>query len=102
MTQQDIIYKIHKEYALAGADIIEINSFNGTQCVQKDYGTEQFTYEMNKAAGTLAKKAADEVTKETGKKKYVAGAVGPTSKTLSVSKNVEDPSFRDVTFQEMV
>ncbi|XP_034964274.2 methionine synthase isoform X1 [Zootoca vivipara] len=102
ITQPDIIYKIHKEYLLAGADIIETNTFSSTRIAQADYGLEHLAYRLNKISAQVARKAADDVTAETGRKRYVAGAMGPTNKTLSVSPSVEKPDYRNVTFDELV
>ncbi|XP_061480563.1 methionine synthase isoform X2 [Rhineura floridana] len=102
ITQPDIIYKIHKEYLLSGADIIETNTFSSTRTAQTDYGLEHLAYRLNKVSAQIAQKAAADVTAETGKKRYVAGAMGPTNKTLSVSPSVEKPDYRNVTFDELV
>ncbi|XP_067431794.1 methionine synthase isoform X1 [Thunnus thynnus] len=102
ITQPDVIYNIHKEYLQAGADIIETNTFSSTSIAQADYGLEQMAYRLNRASAELARRAADDVTKQTGCKRYVAGAVGPTNKTLSVSPSVERPDFRNITFDELV
>lgn len=80
----------------AGADIIETNTFNGTRISQADYGLEHLAYRINKEAAQLAKKAAVEYTLSTGIRRYVAGAVGPTNKTLSVSPSVERPDYRNI------
>ncbi|XP_036385114.1 methionine synthase [Megalops cyprinoides] len=101
ITQPDIIYKIHKEYLLAGADIIETNTFSSTSVAQADYGLEHLAYRMNKASAEIARKAADDVTARTGVKRFVAGALGPTNRTLSVSPSVERPDFRNITFDEL-
>ncbi|XP_038841312.1 methionine synthase-like isoform X3 [Salvelinus namaycush] len=95
ITQSDVIYNIHKEYLLAGADIIETNTFSSTCIAQADYGLEHLAYRMNKVSAEIARKAADDVTNQTGCKRYVAGAMGPTNKTLSVSPSVERPDFRN-------
>ncbi|XP_078134933.1 methionine synthase isoform X2 [Sander vitreus] len=102
ITQPNIIYSIHKDYLLAGADIVETNTFSSTSVAQADYGLEHMAYRLNKASAELARRAADDVTKQTGCKRYVAGAVGPTNKTLSVSPSVERPDFRNITFDELV
>ncbi|KAM3591436.1 uncharacterized protein V6R79_002108 [Siganus canaliculatus] len=102
ITQPGVIYKIHKDYLLAGADIIATNTFNSTSTAQTDYGLEDMAYRLNKVSAELARKAADDVTKQTGCKRYVAGAVGPTNKTLSVSPSVERPDFRNITFDGLV
>uniref|UniRef100_A0AAZ3PLA3 Methionine synthase n=1 Tax=Oncorhynchus tshawytscha TaxID=74940 RepID=A0AAZ3PLA3_ONCTS len=101
ITQSDVIYNIHKEYLLAGADIIETNTFSSTCIAQADYGLGHLAYRMNKVSAEIARKAADDITNQTGCKRYVAGAVGPTNKTLSVSPSVERPDFRNVTFDEL-
>lgn len=102
ITQPDIIYQIHKEYLLAGADIIETNTFSSTSIAQADYGLENLVYRMNKCSAEVAQKAAEEITLQTGIKRFVAGALGPTNKTLSVSPSVERPDYRNITFDELV
>ncbi|XP_063774129.1 methionine synthase [Pseudophryne corroboree] len=102
ITQSDVVYKIHKEYLLCGADIVETNTFSSTSIAQADYGLEHMAYRMNKVSAEVARKAADDVASETGIKRYVAGAMGPTNKTLSVSPSVERPDYRNVTFDELV
>ncbi|XP_034050059.1 methionine synthase isoform X2 [Thalassophryne amazonica] len=102
ITRPDIIYQIHKEYLDAGADIIETNTFSSTAVAQADYGLQHLAYHLNRASAELARRAASSVTKQTGCKRYVAGAVGPTNKTLSVSPSVEKPDFRNITFDELV
>ena len=102
-TKPDMVKDIHKEYFAAGSDICETNTFNGTTVSQGEYKMQAIVHEMNKKGAELAKKAAAEVTKEEPHKpRFVAGAVGPTSRTLSVSPSVEDPSFRNVTWDELV
>ncbi|XP_067225889.1 methionine synthase isoform X1 [Chanodichthys erythropterus] len=102
ITQPDVIYSIHKEYLEAGADIIETNTFSSTSVAQQDYAMEDLAYRLNKASAELARRAADDVTAQTGCKRFVAGALGPTNKTLSVSPSVERPDFRNITFDELV
>ncbi|KAG7267742.1 hypothetical protein CRUP_025495 [Coryphaenoides rupestris] len=102
ITQPDAIYQIHKDYLLAGADIIETNSFSSTSIAQADYQLKHLAYRLNKTSAELAKRAAGDVTKQTGRKCYVAGAIGPTNKTLSVSPSVERPDLRNTTFDELV
>uniref|UniRef100_A0A452UBX1 Methionine synthase n=1 Tax=Ursus maritimus TaxID=29073 RepID=A0A452UBX1_URSMA len=102
ITQPSVIYQIHKDYLLAGADIIETNTFSSTNIAQADYGLEQLAYQMNKCSAGLARKAAEEVSLQTGIKRFVAGALGPTNKTLSVSPSVEKPDYRNITFDELV
>ncbi|XP_077201508.1 methionine synthase [Paroedura picta] len=102
ITQSDIICKIHKEYLLSGADIIETNTFSSTRIAQADYGLEDLAYRLNQVSAQVARKAADDITAQTGTKRYVAGAMGPTNKTLSVSPSVEKPDYRNVSFDELV
>ncbi|XP_028826310.1 methionine synthase isoform X3 [Denticeps clupeoides] len=102
ITQPEVIYSIHKDYLLAGADIIETNTFSSTSIAQADYGLEDWAYRLNKASAEIARKAADDVTAQSGSRRYVAGSVGPTNKTLSVSPSVERPDFRNITFDELV
>uniref|UniRef100_A0AC11EI36 5-methyltetrahydrofolate-homocysteine methyltransferase n=1 Tax=Ovis aries TaxID=9940 RepID=A0AC11EI36_SHEEP len=102
ITQPNVIYQIHKDYLLAGADIIETNTFSSTAIAQADYGLEHLAYRMNMCSAGVARKAAEEVTLQTGIKRYVAGALGPTNKTLSVSPSVERPDYRNITFDELV
>ncbi|KAM6898711.1 methionine synthase isoform 2-T2 [Lycodopsis pacificus] len=102
ITQPDIVLQIHKDYLLAGADFIETNTFSSTSVAQADYGLEHMAYRLNRESAELARRAADDVAKQTGCKRYVAGAVGPTNKTLSVSPSVERPDFRNITFDELV
>lgn len=102
LTKPEVIYDIHMQYLDAGADIIETNTFNGTTIAQADYGLESIVYEMNVAAAKLAKKACNDYTAKTGKKVYVAGAIGPTNKTASLSPDVNNPGYRAITFDELV
>lgn len=102
LTQPNIILDIHREYLKVGADIIETNTFNGTSISQADYSTEDFVYEINYESARLAKIAAEEYTTLTPEKpRFVAGSMGPTNKTLSLSPDVDDPGFRAVTFNEV-
>jgi len=102
LTKPELIKTIHKMYLEAGADIIETNSFNGTAISQADYGLQDSVYEINLAAAQLAKQAVIEYQKNNPRPCYVAGALGPTNKTLSLSPKVTDPGFREVSFDEMV
>uniref|UniRef100_A0A8B9YGS1 Methionine synthase n=2 Tax=Bos mutus grunniens TaxID=30521 RepID=A0A8B9YGS1_BOSMU len=102
ITQPSVIYQIHKEYLLAGADIIETNTFSSTSIAQADYGLEHLAYRMNMCSAGVARKAAEDISLQTGIKRYVAGALGPTNKTLSVSPSVERPDYRNITFDELV
>ncbi|MCC3862155.1 homocysteine S-methyltransferase family protein [Emcibacteraceae bacterium Y4] len=103
ITQPDAICDIHKEYLEAGSDIIETNSFNATDVSQADYQMEDVVYDLNKACAEVARKAADEYTALTpNKPRFVAGVLGPTSRTASLSPDVNDPSFRNISFDELV
>lgn len=103
LTQPHIIRDIHRSYLEAGADIIETNSFNGTQISMADYGMENLVYEINKSAAALARQVCDEITATNpDKPRFVAGVIGPTSRTCSISPDVNDPAFRNVTFDELV
>ncbi|MBI2833743.1 MAG: methionine synthase [Acidobacteria bacterium] len=102
LTRPDVIEEIHHEYLAAGADIIETNSFNGTAVSQADYGLEAIVYELNVEAARLAKRAAAEWTRRTpGKPRLVAGAIGPTNRTLSMSPDVNNPAFRAISFDQL-
>ena len=102
LSQPEIIYNIHRDYLLAGADIIETNTFSGTCIAQADYGMEDLIYRLNFESAQLAKRAAEDVGRETGMKRFVAGAIGPTNRTLSISPSVEKPEYRNVTFDQLV
>ncbi len=103
LTQPAIIKEIHEQFLEAGADIIETNTFNATTISMSDYGLENHVYEINYEAARLALKAADDYTKQNpAKPRFVAGSIGPTNKTASLSPKVEDPSFRAVTFDDLV
>jgi 5-methyltetrahydrofolate--homocysteine methyltransferase len=102
LTQPQIIEGIHREYLDAGADIIETNTFNSQRVSLADYHMEDLSYELNVAAARIAKKAAAEYTaRNPDKPRFVAGAIGPMSKTLSLSPDVNNPGFRSVTFDEV-
>jgi len=98
LTKPDIIKQIHREYLLAGADIIETNTFNANKISQADYNVEDLVYEINFEAAKIARQVVDECTEM----KFVAGSIGPSNKMLSMSPDVEDPGFRAVTFDEVV
>jgi len=103
LTQPDIIRTIHTEYLEAGADIIESNTFNAQTISMDDYGMAEFVREINLAGARLARQAADEFTaKNPDKPRFVAGAVGPTNKTASMSPDVNNPDFRAVSFDDLV
>jgi len=102
ITQPQIIEDIHKQYLEAGADIIETNTFSSTSIAQADYDMQSIAYELNVAAAQCAKSAADAYTaKNPDKPRFVAGAIGPLNKTLSLSPDVNNPGFRAVTFDEV-
>jgi 5-methyltetrahydrofolate--homocysteine methyltransferase len=102
LTRPDVVSEIHQQYLAAGADLIETNTFNSTAVSQADYALEPFAYELNLAGARLARAAADEWTaKAPGKPRFVAGAIGPMNKTLSISPDVNNPSFRGATFDEV-
>ncbi len=100
ITQPDIIREIHTRYLEAGADIIETNTFNATRVAMADYAMEDISYEMNVAASRLARQAADALSTDE-KPRYVAGVLGPTNRTCSISPDVNDPSFRNISFVEL-
>jgi 5-methyltetrahydrofolate--homocysteine methyltransferase len=103
LTRPDVIRSIHREYLEAGADIIETNTFNATRISQADYGTQDFAYEINREAARLARLEADAMTARTpDAPRFVAGALGPTNRTASISPDVNDPGKRNVTFDELV
>jgi 5-methyltetrahydrofolate--homocysteine methyltransferase len=101
LTQPNIIRGIHRQYLEAGADIIETNTFNATQIAMADYGMEALSYEMNVASAGLARQAADEMATD-DKPRFVAGVIGPTNRTASISPDVNDPGFRNTSFDELV
>jgi len=102
LTQPEAIKEIHRKYFEAGADIVETNTFSGTTIAMADYAMEDLVYELNFEAARLAKEVALEFTaKEPHKPRFVAGSMGPTNKTASMSPDVNDPGFRAVTFEEL-
>jgi 5-methyltetrahydrofolate--homocysteine methyltransferase len=102
LTRPDVISAIHHEYLAAGADIIETNTFGGTAVAQADYELEPFAYEINVEGARLARAAADAWTAKTpDRPRFVAGALGPTNRTLSISPDVNNPAFRAITFDEL-
>lgn len=100
ITQPHAIQKLHEDYFEAGADIAETNTFNAQKISQADYGLEKYCYEMNKCAAQIARAAADKYETKASPK-LVAGAIGPTNKTLSMSPKVADPSYRDVSYDDV-
>ncbi|OYX87971.1 MAG: methionine synthase [Azorhizobium sp. 32-67-21] len=101
LTQADAVRDIHLEYFLAGADIVETNTFSSTTIAQADYGMEALAYELNVEGARLAKEAARIAQEKDGRPRFVAGAIGPTNRTASISPDVNDPGFRAVTFDEL-
>ncbi len=101
LTCPDVVARIHRDYLEAGADIIETNTFNSTQLSQSDYGMESLVVELNRESARLAREVCDAVAAETGVPRYVAGVLGPTSRTASLSPDVNDPAKRNVTFDEL-
>src|SRR5882672_7298397 len=103
LTRPRVIRQIHDQYLEAGADIIETNTFNSNAPSQADYGLERLVYELNHAAAKLAREAAERFTeRDPGKPRFVAGVLGPTNKTASISPEVNDPGFRNIYFDELV
>lgn len=102
LTQPKAVKEVHKLYLRAGADIIETNTFSGTTIAMADYDMEGLVYELNYESARLAKEAVEEIMSEDPTKaKYVAGSIGPTNRTASMSPDVNDPGFRAVTFEEL-
>ena len=101
LTQAEAVRDIHLAYFRAGADIVETNTFSSTSIAQADYGMEALVYELNVAAAKVAREAAVLAEKEDGRRRYVAGAIGPTNRTLSISPDVNNPGFRAVTFAQV-
>lgn len=101
ITREELILEIHKEYLDSGCDIIETNTFSANSISQRDYGLQDYSIEMNVKAAEIARRAVEEAMEEDGRRRFVAGAIGPTNKTLSSSENVDDPSFRSISFDEL-
>lgn len=101
LTQPDVIRDIHLQYFRAGADIAETNTFSSTTIAQADYGMEELAYELNVEGARLARQAADIAEKEDGRPRFVAGTLGPTNRTASISPDVNNPGFRAVTFDQL-
>lgn len=102
LTQPEAIAEIHRKYFASGADIVETNTFSGTTIAMADYYMEELVYELNYESARIAKKVADEFTaKEPSKPRFVAGCIGPTNKTASMSPDVNDPGFRAISFDEL-
>ncbi|MCK5748570.1 MAG: homocysteine S-methyltransferase family protein, partial [Oricola sp.] len=101
LTQPAAIEEIHYQYAMAGADILETNTFSSTRIAQADYGMEGMVYELNRDGARLARRAALRAEKQDGKTRFVAGALGPTNRTASISPDVNNPGYRAVTFDDL-
>jgi 5-methyltetrahydrofolate--homocysteine methyltransferase len=101
LTQPGMIASIHREYLLAGADIVETNTFTATSIAQADYGMQDLAYEINLAGARIARAACDEVATD-DRPRFVAGSLGPTNRTASISPDVNDPGARNVSFEELV
>jgi 5-methyltetrahydrofolate--homocysteine methyltransferase len=102
LTRPDVIEEIHRKYLLAGSDIIETNTFGANSISQADYALESAVYDMNVRAAQIARKAADEFSdRNPDRPRFVAGAIGPTTRTLSIGPDVNDPGFRSVTFDQL-
>ncbi|MBV8533856.1 MAG: methionine synthase, partial [Verrucomicrobia bacterium] len=102
LTRPELILEVHRQYLEAGADIIETNTFNATVISQQDFGLEQYVPEINRAAAQLARKAVDQVmASDLTRKRYVAGSIGPLNRTLSISRDVNDPGKRDVNWMQV-
>ena len=99
LTRPDVVEEIHTAYLEAGADLIETNTFNANVISQSDYGTEALVYDINRKSAEIARKAAE---KFSDRPRFVCGALGPTNRTASLSPDVNDPGFRNVTFDELV
>lgn len=103
ITRPDVIKEIHAKYLEAGADIIETNTFSGTTIAQADYSLEHAVYDINFQSAKIAKEVADEFTaKDPSKPRFVAGSIGPTNRTASLSPDVNDPGYRAITFDGLV
>jgi 5-methyltetrahydrofolate--homocysteine methyltransferase len=101
LTKPDEIEAIHRTYLEVGADITETNTFSSTSIAQADYGMEELAYELNRDGARLARSAADTVAAATGRPRFVAGAIGPTNRTASISPDVSNPGFRAVSFDDL-
>lgn len=102
ITRPDVIKNIHREYLEAGADIIETNTFSGTTVAMADYAMEGLVYELNYESAKIAREVCDEFTAENPyKPRFVAGSIGPTNRTASLSPDVSDPSYRAITFEDL-
>src|SRR5690349_24211094 len=101
LTRPDAVREIHYAYYKAGADIVSTNTFSSTTIAQADYGMEGLVTELNREGARLARAAADQAEKEDGRRRFVAGALGPTNRTASISPDVSNPGFRAITFDDL-
>src|SRR5215472_3495717 len=101
LSRSGAVRDIHLAYFRAGADIVSTNTFSSTSIAQADYGMEGIAYELNQAGATLAREAAAQAQKEDGRRRFVAGALGPTNRTASISPDVANPGFRAITFDQL-
>src|ERR1700758_2011453 len=101
LTQPKAIEDIHAQYLRAGADIVATNTFSSTSIAQADYELSGFAYELNLEGAKLARAAAERVSTEDGKPRFVAGAIGPTNRTASISPDVSSPGYRALTFDDL-
>lgn len=101
LTQPDALEEIHFNYAMAGADIVETNTFSATTIAQADYGLEAAVHDLNEQGARIVRRALDRATAKDGKPRFVAGAVGPTNRTASLSPDVNDPGYRAVSFDDL-
>ncbi|HMA56813.1 MAG TPA: methionine synthase, partial [Pseudolabrys sp.] len=101
LSRPDAVRDIHLAYFRAGADVVSTNTFSSTAIAQADYGMEGIAYELNQAGATLAREAAMQAQKEDGRRRFVAGALGPTNRTASISPDVANPGFRAITFDQL-
>ncbi|XOK10565.1 methionine synthase [Agrobacterium tumefaciens] len=101
LTQPDAIEEIHYRYAMAGADILETNTFSSTRIAQADYEMENAVYDLNREGAQIVRRAAQRAEREDGHRRFVAGAIGPTNRTASISPDVNNPGYRAVTFDDL-
>lgn len=101
LSQPDAIEEIHYRYAMAGADILETNTFSSTRIAQADYEMEEAVYDLNKQGAVVARRAAMRAEREDGKRRFIAGAIGPTNRTASISPDVNNPGYRAVSFDDL-
>ncbi|TJW31106.1 MAG: methionine synthase, partial [Mesorhizobium sp.] len=101
LTQPKAIEEIHYQYAIAGADIVETNTFSSTSIAQADYGMEDAVYDLNRDGARLVRRACIRAQQEDGKRRFVAGALGPTNRTASMSPDVNNPGYRAASFDDL-